>query len=121
MNDGGCRALCCPDVDRLCNFFICCPGPLGSLNMPIDRVGTAGDRGNPYGNQFLDLKKESLRPRREGELRESKEGKGVNRQREQSAEEALKEWLVYREVGPKKNSKGYKENWIGYKLQTGYL
>jgi hypothetical protein len=42
----------------------------------------------------------------------------LNRQREQSAEEALKELLVYWDVGPKKNSKGYKENWVGDKLHA---
>jgi transposase len=54
----------------------------------------------------------------QGELRESKEDKRLIRQREQSAKEALKELPVYCDVGTKKNSKGYKETWIGYKLHA---
>lgn len=53
-----------------------------------------------------------------GELREFKEDKRLIRQREQSAQEALKELPVYCDVGTKKNSKGYKETWIGYKLHA---
>jgi len=53
-----------------------------------------------------------------GELRESKEDKRLTRQREQSVEEALKELPVYCDVGTKKNSKGYKETWVGYKLHA---
>ena len=53
-----------------------------------------------------------------GELRESRKDKRLNRQREQSAEEALKELPVYCDVDTKKNSKGYKETWVGYKLHA---
>jgi hypothetical protein len=53
-----------------------------------------------------------------GEHREPKEQKRLERQCEQSAEEALKELPAFCDVGTKKNSKGYKESWIGYKLHV---
>jgi hypothetical protein len=53
-----------------------------------------------------------------GERREPKEEKRLERQREQSAQEALKELPVFCDVGAKKNSKGFKETWIGYKLHA---
>lgn len=53
-----------------------------------------------------------------GEVREPKEEKRLERQKEQSVEEALKELPVHCDVGTKKNSKGYKETWIGYKLHA---
>jgi hypothetical protein len=53
-----------------------------------------------------------------GELREPKELKRLERQREQSAQEALEELPVFCDVGAKKNSKGFKETWIGYKLHA---
>jgi hypothetical protein len=40
------------------------------------------------------------------------------RQLDQSAEESLKELPVYCDCGAKKNSKGFKEAWIGYKLHA---
>ena len=49
---------------------------------------------------------------------EAKEEKRLDRQKEQSVEEALKELPVHCDVGTKKNSKGYKETWIGYKLHA---
>ena len=57
------------------------------------------------------------RPRK-GEARQPKEGKRLERQRGQSAEEALQELPVHCDVGVKKNSKGYKETWVGYKLHA---
>jgi hypothetical protein len=42
----------------------------------------------------------------------------LERQREQSAQEALEELPVFCNVGTKKNSKGFKETWIGYKLHA---
>ena len=57
------------------------------------------------------------RPRR-GEEREPKEENRLVKQSEQSAEEALKELPMVCDVGTKKNSKGYKETWIGYKLHA---
>jgi hypothetical protein len=42
----------------------------------------------------------------------------LERQREQLAQEALKELPVIYDVGTKKNSKGFKEIWIGYKLHA---
>ena len=53
-----------------------------------------------------------------GEQREPKEQKRLERQREQSANEALEELPAYCDVGAKKNSKGFKETWIGYKLHA---
>jgi hypothetical protein len=57
------------------------------------------------------------RPKK-GEVREPKEEKRLDRQKEQTAEEALKELPVVCDVGTKKNSKGHKESWIGYKLHV---
>lgn len=53
-----------------------------------------------------------------GEHREPKEQTRLERQRDQSAEEALKELPVLCDRGTKKNSKGFKETWIGYKLHA---
>lgn len=57
------------------------------------------------------------RPRK-GEVREPKEEKRLDRQCGQSAGEALGELPVHCDVGTKKNSKGHKESWIGYKLHV---
>ena len=57
------------------------------------------------------------RPRR-GEVREPKPETRLQRQVGQSAAEALKELPVHCQVGTKKNSTGYKESWIGYKLHA---
>jgi hypothetical protein len=57
------------------------------------------------------------RPRR-GEVREPKPETRLERQGRQSAPEALAELPVYCDVGTKKNSKGYKETWIGFKLHA---
>jgi len=57
------------------------------------------------------------RPRR-GEVREPKPETRLERQCRQSAAEALRELPVHCDVGTKKNSKGYKETWIGYKLHA---
>jgi hypothetical protein len=57
------------------------------------------------------------RPRR-GEVREEKAETRLQRQCRQSAPEALAELPVHCDVGTKKNSKGYKETWIGYKLHA---
>jgi hypothetical protein len=67
--------------------------------------------------------KEKPAPRKKGrpakgEHRQPKEQKRLERQCEQSVEEALKELPVFCDVGTKKNSKGYKETWIGYKLHV---
>ena len=53
-----------------------------------------------------------------GEYREPKEQTRLERQRDQSAEEALKELPVFCDRGTKKNSKGFKETWVGYKLHA---
>jgi hypothetical protein len=57
------------------------------------------------------------RPRR-GEVREPRAETRLQRQCRQSAPEALAELPVHCDVGTKKNSKGYKETWIGYKLHA---
>jgi hypothetical protein len=57
------------------------------------------------------------RPRR-GEVREPQPETRLQRQCRQSAPEALAELPVHCDVGTKKNSKGYKETWIGYKLHA---
>jgi hypothetical protein len=57
------------------------------------------------------------RPRR-GEVREPKPETRVERQCRQSAAEALGELPVHCDVGAHKNSKGYKQTWIGYKLHV---
>jgi hypothetical protein len=57
------------------------------------------------------------RPRR-GEVREPKPETRLERQGRQSAQEALAELPVHCDVGTKKNSKGYKGSWIGYKLHA---
>lgn len=53
-----------------------------------------------------------------GEQREPKEQTRLQRQCEQSAQEALEELRAVCDVGTKKNSKGFKETWIGYKLHA---
>jgi len=57
------------------------------------------------------------RPKR-GEVRQSKEEKRLQRQCAQTAAEAIEELPTVCDVGTKKNSKGYKETWIGYKLHA---
>jgi len=57
------------------------------------------------------------RPRR-GEVREPKPETRLQRQVRQAAAEALKEFPVHCDVGTKKNSQGFKETWIGYKLHA---
>jgi hypothetical protein len=57
------------------------------------------------------------RPKR-GEVREPKQEKRLQRQCAQTATEALEELPAGCDVGAKKNSKGYKETWIGYKLHV---
>ncbi|MEJ2673535.1 MAG: transposase [Deltaproteobacteria bacterium] len=57
------------------------------------------------------------RPRR-GEVRSPKPETRLERQCRQSAAAALAELPVNCDVGAKKNSKGYKQAWIGYKLHV---
>jgi hypothetical protein len=56
--------------------------------------------------------------RAKGEQPEPKEEKRLNRQARQTAQEALKELPAVCDVGVKKNSKGYKVKWTGYKLHA---
>ena len=53
-----------------------------------------------------------------GECREPKEQTRIERQRDQSVEEALRELPILCDRGTKKNSKGFKETWVGYKLHA---
>ena len=53
-----------------------------------------------------------------GEQREPKEPTRLERQCGQSAREALEELPAVCDVGTKKNSKEFKETWIGYKLHA---
>jgi len=57
------------------------------------------------------------RPRR-GEVRQPKPETRLQRQVRQSAPEAMAELPAHCDVGTKKNSKGHKETWIGYKLHA---
>jgi hypothetical protein len=57
------------------------------------------------------------RPRRGG-VREPKPETRLARQGRQSAPEALAELPAHCDVGTKKNSKGYKESWRGFKLHA---
>jgi hypothetical protein len=57
------------------------------------------------------------RPKR-GEVHVPKEEKRLQRQCAQTATEALEKLPTVCDVGTKKNSKGYKESWIGYKLHA---
>ncbi len=57
------------------------------------------------------------RPRR-GEVREPQAETRLERQGRQSAAEALAELPAHCDVGTKKNSKGHKATWIGYKLHA---
>jgi hypothetical protein len=61
-------------------------------------------------------KKRGRRPKKEHS--EPKKVKRLERQLHQSAEQALKELPVACDVGTKKNSKGYKVSWIGYKFRA---
>jgi len=55
---------------------------------------------------------------RRGEVREPKPETRLERQCRQSVAEALAELPVHCDVGAKKNSKGHKQAWIGYKLHV---
>ena len=55
------------------------------------------------------------RPKK-GEIREPKEETRLAVQVDQSPSEALQDIPVHCDTGTKKNAKGYKETWIGYKL-----
>jgi hypothetical protein len=57
------------------------------------------------------------RPRR-GEVRTPKPETRLKRQCRQAAAEALTELPVHCDVGVKKNSQGYRQAWIGYKLHV---
>jgi hypothetical protein len=57
-------------------------------------------------------------PLRRGEVRAPKPETRLERQCRQSAVEALAELPMHCDVGAHKNSKGYKQTWIGYKLHV---
>ena len=52
----------------------------------------------------------------QGEVREPLPAKRIEKQVTQSAEDAIKELPTVCDRGTKKNAKGYKESWNGYKL-----
>ena len=56
--------------------------------------------------------------RAKGEYSEPKEQTRLERQRDESVEESLKELPVFCDRGCKKNSKGFQDAWIGYKLHA---
>ncbi|MCP4915279.1 MAG: transposase [Oligoflexia bacterium] len=56
------------------------------------------------------------RPRKGEERQDKAEEKRINKQVAQSPHEALKEIPIQCDVGTKRNAKGYKETWIGYKF-----
>jgi hypothetical protein len=65
--------------------------------------------------------KEPRKPRKsgrpaKGEQREPTAEKRLDRQTQQTAEEAILELPVVCDRGTKKNAKGYKMSWNGYKL-----
>jgi len=57
-------------------------------------------------------------PRRRGEVRAPKPETRLERQCRQTVTEALAELPMHCDVGAHKNSKGYKQTWIGYKLHV---
>jgi len=61
--------------------------------------------------------KKKGRPKKE-EKREKKEPSRIEKQKNMTLEEILKELPKDCDVGTKKNSKGYKESWIGYKTSS---
>lgn len=72
-------------------------------------------------------KKKDAKPKRaprkrgrpsKGEIREARLATRIEQQKTQPAEEALKGLPTACDVGTKKNSKGYKESWRGYKLHV---
>jgi hypothetical protein len=69
---------------------------------------------NACGSKSQKPKRKKGRPKK-GEKR-VKEPTRLERQQSMSIEEALQELSKGCDVGTKKNSKGYKESWIGYKL-----
>jgi hypothetical protein len=74
-------------------------------------------QGNEKARKKKKEKKTHKRGRpKKGEIRELKEKKRLDHQVNQTAFEALRDIPVHCDTGTKKNAKGYKETWIGYKL-----
>lgn len=84
----------------------------------ISRDSTAiGGREKPAKKKAKEPKKPRKRGRpAKGEQREPVVEKRLDRQIQQSAEEAIQELPVICDRGTKKNAKGYKTSWNGYKL-----
>jgi len=84
----------------------------------ISRDSTAiVGREKPAKKQAKEPKKPRKRGRpAKGEQREPAEEKRLNRQVHQSAEEAIRDLPTVCDRGTKKNAKGYKTSWNGYKL-----
>ena len=92
------------------------PGLVGHISRDATAIeGREKPRAKPKPPKPAPRKKG--RPRR-GEVREPKLETRLQRQVGQAAAEALEELPVHCDVGTKKNSKGYKESWIGYKLHA---
>jgi len=66
-------------------------------------------------NESVEQKRKRGRPKK-GEEKPPVEDKRLVRQRKQNAEEALAELPCICDTGTKKNSKGYKTSWVGYKF-----
>jgi len=83
----------------------------------ISRDSTAIEsREKPVKNKSTDGPKGKRGRPRKGEVVPAKPKRRVELQAERSLEENLNELPTTCNVGAKKNSKGYKETWIGYKL-----
>ncbi|MDP3185275.1 MAG: transposase [Anaerolineales bacterium] len=92
------------------------PGLVGHISRDATAIqGREKPTAKPKAPKPLPRKKG--RPRR-GEEREPKPETRLERQCRQSAPEALAELPVHCDVGTKKNSKGYKATWIGYKVHA---
>jgi hypothetical protein len=79
---------------------------------PASTSGPGPKPGNPPAEQ---AKPKRGRPRK-GELPQPKPLTRIERQRLQSADQMIAELPTDCDVGTKRNSKGYKESWNGYKL-----
>jgi IS5 family transposase len=91
-----------PSLRRICGF---------------ERVSSVPSE-STFSRAFADFAKSKLGERVHNAMVEDKLKPELERQLEQTAEESLDELPAWCDVGTKKNSKGYKETWIGYKLHA---
>jgi len=75
----------------------------------------AREKGAPYQEPVSPTQKHKRGRPRKGEEREAKPDTRIIRQQKQSLEEMLKEIPKDCDTGTKKNAKGFKESWKGYK------